>query len=276
MVMNEEFQNAPDETQVAPARIPRRRLGLWLLLPLLAAEIVLFVFAAEWKDSLKAKSVQFSGLRVVPQADAKAWAAVPVNKTLFSLNLADINSRLAAQPFVKSATVSRDFPDAVRIAVEERTPIASLNNGQMYFLDDDGVLLPYLNPANRLDVPVISGVAGIDHVRVGEVASSNEIYQAIEILKLAREIDSSLFRLISEVNMGNGGDIVLTSVDGGVPIVLGRGEYGRKLVTFRTFWNNIAKAEGQSKLLSVDMRFEDQVVARWDQKTERIPKKGVQ
>jgi len=258
---------------VPPA--PRRRLGIWLLVPLVAAEIVLFVFAAEWKETLKTRQVVLSGLHVVQESDARAWAAVPVNKPLFGQNLAEISDRITSQPFVRSAEVYREFPDAVRISVQERTPIASLNSGQIYFVDDEGVLLPYLHPANRLDVPLISGVAGIDHVRVGEVASSNEVYQAIEILKLAREIDSSLFRLISEVNMGNGGDVTLTSIEGGIPVLLGRGDYGKKLVTFRTFWNTIVRAQGKGKLLSVDLRFDEQVVARWDQKAERTTKKGV-
>ncbi len=265
-----------DPTMMAsmPAPAPRRRLGIWLLVPLLAAEIVLFVFAAEWRDSLKMKTVDVRGMRVVPVADARGWAAVPVNKPLFGVNLAEVSDRITAQPFVRSAEVYREFPDAVRIDVRERMPIATLNSGQIYFVDDEGVLLPYLRPANRLDVPVISGVEGIERVKVGEIASSNEVYQAIEILKIAREIDSSLFRLISEVNMGNGGDVTLTSVDGGIPVVLGRGDYGKKLVTFRTFWNTIAKAQAKGRLVSVDLRFDDQVVARWDQKPEHASAKG--
>ncbi len=261
-------------TVINATRIHGKRPGIWFLLPLLTVLLVVFILAARWRDSLTVQEVTYSGLHVVAQTDAKTWAAVPMNKPLFGLNLSTIADRIAAQPYVKHAAVYRDFPDVVRVDITEREPFATLNRGQMYFVDDECVLLPYMHPAVRVDVPVISGIAGIQNARAGEIILSNELYQAIEILKLAREIDTSLYRMISEVNMGTGGDVTLTSVEGAIPIILGRDDYGKKLVTFRTFWTTVVKDQSAGNLLSVDLRYEDQVVARWDRKTERLPKKA--
>ncbi len=260
---------------ITVARTPAKRPGIWFLVPLLAALIAVFILAARWKDSLTAQSVAFSGLHVVAETDAKAWAGVPLNKPLFGLNLSNVADRIGSQAYMKHADVYREFPDVVRIEITERQPIASLNNGQMYFVDDEDVLLPYIHPAARVDVPVISGVAGIGNVHAGETISSNELYQAIEILKLAREIDTSLYRMISEINMGNGGDITLTTVDGAIPIFLGRDDYGKKLVTFRAFWASVGKEQGVGALQSVDLRYDDQVVVRWNRKTDHLPKKAL-
>ncbi len=255
-------------------RMPVKRPGIWFFLPLFVVLLVVFILAARWRDSLTVQEVKYSGLRVVAETDAKTWAAVPMNKPLFGLNLSNIADRIAAQSYVKHAAVYREFPDAVCVDITEREPFASLNRGQMYFVDDECVLLPYIHPATRVDVPVISGIAGIQNARAGEIVLSNELYQAIEILKLAREIDTSLYRMISEVNMGNGGDVTLTSVEGAIPIILGRDDYGKKLVTFRTFWTTVAKEQSAGSLQSVDLRYEDQVVVRWDHKTERLPRKA--
>ena len=272
MVMNVERQEITGRP--GTQKSGRKRWGMWLLIPEVAIFLLLFVFATEWKESLVVQHVVVSGARLLPATDVYGWAGVPMKKSLFGTNLFDIYGKVAAQPFVKTASVSRQLPDAVHIHIEEREPIASLNIGQMYFIDEDGVLLPHLHTVVNLDVPVINGIGAIDQVHVGEVVVSNEVFQAIEILKTARVVDTAIYRLISEVNMNNGGDITLYSVDSGVPIILGRGEIGRKLVTFRAFWDAILKNDDPKKLRSIDLRFDEQVVVRWDQKSERFSKNG--
>ncbi len=260
------FQEEPKSIQ--------KRFGLWLLIPEIIVIIVLFIFAKEWKGSLQVQRVVVSGVRLLPASDVYGWAKVPMKSALFAVPLADIYARVSAQPFIRSVSVSRQLPDAVLIQVAEREPIASLNMGQMYFVDGDGVLLPYRHTETRLDVPVISGVTGIERPNLGEIALSNELFQAIEVLKTARDVDPSLYRVISEINMNNGDDILLFLVDGGVPITLGRGDIAKKLVTFHSFMNDVLKKEDPKKLRSIDLRFDEQVVVKWDQKTERYPKTG--
>jgi len=268
--MNDERQNGTEQTVVLKHR--RKRWGLWLLIPQLVAFLILFVLAMGWKDSLKIQRVVISGTRLLPAADVYALARVPMKNSLFGTTMQDIRERVAHQPFVRSAIVYRQLPDIVHIHIREREPVASLNTVHLCYIDEEGVLLPYYHTAVKLDVPLINGISGLDHVQVGEVAVSNEVFQAIDILKTARMVDTSIYRLISEVNMNNGGDITLYSVDGGVPIVLGRGDIGKKLATLRTFIEKILKTEDQTKLRSIDLRFDEQVVVKWDQKSERYPK----
>jgi cell division septal protein FtsQ len=268
--MNEQMFEPP-----APVRqMKTRRFGLLLLLPLIAGVIVVFALAQQWKGTLKIQRVVVSGTRLVAESDIASWAKVPMKSQLFGLNLGTITGNLLSQPFVKSVSVYRQLPDAIHIQVEEREPIASLNTGQIYFVDRDAVLLPAIHPAAKLDVPLINGIPGIGHVQIGEIATSNELFQAIELLKRAKEIDTALFRMISEVNMNNGGDIISYSVDGGLPIIVGRGEIGKKLVLLHSFWTNILSAQDPKRLRSIDLRYDEQVVVKWDQSTERYPKKA--
>jgi hypothetical protein len=69
--------------------------------------------------------------------------------------------------------------------------------------------------------------------------------------------------------MNHGGDITLFSVDAGAPIIFGRGDAARKLYLLQTFWRNVVKVQGPEKLQSIDLRFEDQVVAKWNQQTDK-------
>ncbi len=268
--MNDEQQNINQHS--ATQHHGRNRWGIWFLGPQLVLLVLVFVLAMQWKNSLRIQHVVVSGTHILPATDVYTLAKVPMKNPLFGTGIQQVRERVMTQPFVKSAVVYRQLPDIVHIHVLERIPIATLNIGQLYYLDEEGVVLPYCRTAVKLDVPVISGIGGLDHVQVGVVAVSNEVFQAIDILKTARLVDTSIYRMISEVNMNNGGDIILYSVDGGVPIALGRGDIGKKLVTLRTFIGSILKSEDQEELRSIDLRFDEQVVVKWDQKSERYPK----
>jgi len=47
--------------------------------------------------------------------------------------------------------------------------------------------------------------------------------------------------------------------------VVGRGDIAMKLVKFDGFWKQIVNQRGTARLKTVDLRFADQVVARWDE-----------
>jgi len=271
------LQNIMSDRESGGRKPTPHRLGRWLLIPLVGGFVTLAIFTAGWKDSLKIRKYDIAGLRIVSKQamTAIAKAGVAKDAAMYATDIASIQENISAQPFVKSATVTRQMPDVLRIQVVERDPLASLNTGhQMFYVDPDGVLLPYVQSTMKLDLPVISGITGIDHVQTGEVASSNEVYLAIAVLKTAQAIDSSMYRFISEVNMNGGGDMILYSVDVGVPIILGRNDIAKKLITLQSFWATIMKSQDPKKLRSVDLRFDEQVVVKWDQQTERFPKKA--
>ncbi|MBK1876576.1 cell division protein FtsQ/DivIB [Pelagicoccus mobilis] len=78
---------------------------------------------------------------------------VPEDANLLSVDLDEMKRRLESIGQVESAVVSRRFPDALEVTVEERTPIMRLlvqrSNGETLnlFVDGDGVVFE----ADRLD-----------------------------------------------------------------------------------------------------------------------------
>ena len=255
----------------------RRRLGYWLLIPLMASVIAVFIFSIQWKSSLHIKSIEVVGTRIVSKVEiiTIAKSGIGKNASMYDTDIEKIQETIMASQFIKSAIVTRQMPDKLSIVVEEREPIATLNTGrQIFHVDEDGTLLPYIQSAVPLDLPVISGIGGIDQVQVGEIATSNDIYQAIELLKTAQRIDTSLYKFISEINMNAGNDVTLYSVDIGVPIIFGRGDITKKLLMLQSFWSTIMKSEDPKELRCVDLRFEDQVVVKWNHATEQFPKKA--
>lgn len=68
--------------------------------------------------------------------EVRDLAALPAGSTLLRFPAAEMKRRLEANPWITSATVSRDFPDAVRIRVKERVPVALVDVGNGFWIVD--------------------------------------------------------------------------------------------------------------------------------------------
>jgi len=245
---------------------PQNKVKRWeymLLIPLMICVIVLCVVSSRWRESLKVQHLVISGSRVVPVEYVVGLAKIPLQSLLDTVDLYAVHEKILRQPFIRSALVTMMYPDGIRIQIVEREPIASLNTGQLRYVDRDAFLLPQTESFAKLDLPIISGVDSLKQTKIGEVIQTREMTQAIEILETAQSIDSALYHSISEINMNSGKDIILFSTDVGVPIIVGREEFRRKLIMFQAFWDNFVKSRDVNRLQYVDLRFSDQVVVRW-------------
>lgn len=262
--MNGETANRPIQRR---EKIPAAHL--WFLGGFGGALIALFVLGLQWKDSRRVERVEVSGGLYVGERDLLARAAVPDGALIDTVALGPIRDRLLSHPYVRDARVSRAYPDAVAIEVEERIPVASFTlNGAIRYLDADGVVLPFLRSEMSYDLPGITGIPALGRTRVGEAVGGTEFGEALAILDAALATDSSVYRLISEVDMKQGGDVCLYSTENAVPIWFGRGDEIRKFVLLRGFWEKYAREGGPQNLEYLDLRFTDQVVAKWQNKPQ--------
>lgn len=118
-------------------RAPRRLIAVAVL----AVQVTLLVLALTL-PVFKVKTVAITGTRLVTQASVLAAAAVP-HQSIFTLDADSIRARVAALPWVESATVVTDLPATVRIDVTERTPAVRLRrDGEDLYVADDGATMP--------------------------------------------------------------------------------------------------------------------------------------
>ncbi len=256
MTMDGHESRATGRERPAPAR------GIWLTALLLVAAIVLCVVSVRWRGTVVLHRIVVDGLVVLPERDVVARAAVPLNTPLDNVDILEVKRRLLNEPFIRRATVNRQYPDMLRIHVVERTPVASLNCGQLLYVDTEGVLLPPVRSSARLDLPVISGIGGIQGAPMGQVCANAELAEALSVVRTAATVDSGLMHFISEINMNNGGDIDLFPADANVRIVLGRGDLGKKFVVLHAFWHNFISSTNPDQVEYIDLRFDDEVVVK--------------
>ena len=235
-------------------------LGLALL------AIALVVAANLWKSDLKVKRVTIEGNRIVETAELTQLIKVQKNTQIQEIDLMAVRRNIMSHHFIKDAVVERDLPATLKITVKERVPLAIINSAEILYLDEDGVVLPHSISKQLFDLPVLTGMPDGLSLAPGATLHNADIQEALRILANSKLVSRELYHLISEVRLHNGGDIVLYASEWGVPIIFGRGEIPNKLVRLEAFWNDVVRERGSDNLQYVDLRFDDQVVVRWNKK----------
>ncbi|MEK6755027.1 MAG: FtsQ-type POTRA domain-containing protein [Bacteroidota bacterium] len=236
------------------------------LITLLVVAAGLIVSANLWKISLKVRRVTVEGNRIVETAEIMQLVRIQTNAQLQDIDLTAVRKDILSHHFIKDAIVKRDLPATLKITITERVPLAIVNSAELLYLDEDGVVLPHSISRQLFDLPVLSGISSEIALAPGVTMSNPDVHEALQILATSKFVSKELYHLISEVRLRNGGDIVLYAAERGVPIIFGRGDIANKLVRLEAFWNDIVRERGSEYLQYVDLRFDDQVVVRWNQK----------
>ena len=235
-------------------------LGLGLL------TIGLVVAANLWKSDLKVKRVTIEGNRIVETAEITQLIKVPKNMQLQDIDLMAVRRDIMSHHFIKDAVVERDLPATLKVVVKERVPLAIINRAELLYLDEDGVVLPHSISRQLFDLPVLTGLPDDMNLTPGSTVNNADIREALKILAASKLVSKELYHLVSEVRLRNGGDIVLYAAEWGVPIIFGRGEIPAKVGRLEAFWDDVVRERGSENLQYVDLRFDDQVVVRWNKK----------
>lgn len=250
-----------------PSKSARGRTGGVLLLTvlLLSGVVTIAVTANSWKHDFRVLRVRTQGNTIVADSDIVGMAAILKNGKLFDVDLNGTRLRVQGNPFMKSVSVAREIPDGIAITVTERRPIAALVLDRILYLDAEGYVLPPVRSGKVFDLPVLTGELPAADCLPGRQIRTRRLREALEILTTAERVGDDLYHMISEIHCAGDSTYVLFTAESGVPVVFGRGDIAVKLVKLDGFWKQIVMPRGATQLKTVDLRFADQVVARWDE-----------
>jgi len=181
-------------------------------------------------------------------------------KSVFDMPLAERRRHLLAIDWVRTAVVSRVWPNKLVVTITERTPVAfaklpmaSSGRHWMALIDSEGVLLS-LPPRVRFHLPVISGVSEsqTDEQRLTRVKA---------MLHLLDDLGPQS-KDISEVNAANVQEMrVIADVNGqGVELWLGDQHYRSRYLNFVQHYRDIRLHSEQASVF--DLRLDDRILAR--------------
>ncbi|CAI9419774.1 cell division protein FtsQ/DivIB [Nocardioides sp. T2.26MG-1] len=197
-----------------PAERTRRRFARrqwarrWLAWRYVVAVVVLValvtggIWAVYFSSWLSVSGVEVDGVDQLSAAEVREAAAVPEGEALARVDLDRIRSRVEALAPVRSADVSRQWPDQVLIEVEERVAVAVVEiGGQLKGMDDQGVVFrDYAQPP-----------AGLPRVETGGPTSSDALREAALV---AGSLPTDLQAKVDHVEVATIDEISLELRDG--------------------------------------------------------------
>jgi cell division protein FtsQ len=114
----------------------RRRGRTWLLGALALVLVIGAVYVVGFSPALSARAVTVNGVKVLSKTEVLDAAGVAAGTPLVWIDPSTVAERVSGLPAVAEVTVSRDWPDRVRIAVIERIPRLAIPAGGGYLLAD--------------------------------------------------------------------------------------------------------------------------------------------
>lgn len=163
--------------------------GIWLLLTWMGE----LLFTENSRFTVNKIEARSDGL--LPESILQSWSKVGAGDNLFEVNLKDVRNRLETHAIVKRAVVQRKLPDTLRVAVNERVPIARMGQveGRMNWLvDEEGVLIKKSFESKHL--PFILGVH--QDVTLGENISDGPGGPVFPYLVVLRDMPAKIRDLL--------------------------------------------------------------------------------
>lgn len=183
----------------------------------------------------------------------------------FNLDLELIGNKIAENPWVRNAWVQRIFPRQIDIRIEERTPVAIINLGYLYYLDSQGEVFKVLDSADSLDFPVVTG---FDYQKIKQCDRRcvSDLKKVVELLGALEHRQTFGLQQISEVHRESGGGFALFTLDGGVRVRLGRDAFAKKLDRLERIY---AELQPRLPILDyIDLNVDEKVIVRIERPTQ--------
>lgn len=257
---------------LAQAILGIRRFG-WLIALLGVALLLISAIAAREGKLLHSVNINVAPLAtgdlLLTEAQVSEELEKSFTKPLASLLLADVDvarveAVLESHPLVADADAYVDADMQLHINVIQRNPILRViaNNGQNYYLDQDGVRMP-LSEVFTARVPVASG----NIVAWSSDYLTQDEHQLKDLFLLAKLLRADDFyqALIEQIYVNNKGEIILAPKVGDQIIQLGRYDKEKtreRLARLKVFYEKGLPYEGWRKYAAFDLRYADQVVCK--------------
>ena len=142
--------------------------------------------------------IALNGQRHISSLALRHLTDIRYQEHLLMINTTEAEYKLKQHPWIKTAKVTRSFPSAINIEVEEYQPVLVLALEQLWYVDKDGDIFRRADSDN-LDYPILTGLPSSwsdqhPELLVKAIQDSLNIYQACKV-PLIGSVES-----ISEIN----------------------------------------------------------------------------
>ena len=234
-----------------------RTLGIVGLAGLLAFLMVYAYNFALCADYFQLKNTVVRGCEKISEEEVKALAGISLPLNILTANLEKMERAIEENPWVRNASVGREFPDRLVIEITERSAAALLKRGSdLYIVDRDGVVFKKFEAGDSADVPVLAGF-----YRNGELRH-DLLGKAFAFLDYLSGSDHfPRIWNVSEIYVDDVHDFSVVT-DNHLFLNLGFEEYDKKLRRLKKVMADLARRGLEGRTLTIDLVDPSRVVVR--------------
>lgn len=196
------------------------------------------------------RQVEFTDNKRLTSEELRELAGVPMRKSLLTVSCSEIGRHMLKSPWIKSATVRKEFPGTLSIRIQETQPFALLDmHEHLFLIDDRGKMLEELKGDAELFLPVI----------VSDPYKEKEGFnEALQLIRLLNEKGLTAGRDHIEVIAHKPHELSV-ELDEAV-VKIGAGEYDEKIERLMQLEADLR--ERNILVDSIDLRFGNKAIVK--------------
>lgn len=199
------------------------------------------------------RAVRISPTRHVAESALRKRAAVPLGQNLFSIDLAQVQRSLQAEPWLSAVRVRRELPAVLAIDVTEHEPAAVLALDALYLCDADGAVFKRASSTEYAGLPIVTGVGRTAYL-MEPLWARKQVRAALLVMERYRTNPDR--PPLGEAHVDRFAGVTLYT-DQGVALRVGRGsdaEIDARLGRFDVVWQALRKSGEHPSVLFLDNR----------------------
>ena len=106
---------------------------------------------------LQVHHLNITGQRHISSTAIRHLSDIRYKEHLLVINTTEAQSNIQQHPWIKKATVKRNFPSTVTIDIEEYQPVVLLALDKLWYIDKDGDIFRHANSDN-INYPIVTGI----------------------------------------------------------------------------------------------------------------------
>lgn len=240
--------------------LPLIRIGSRAGLALLAGGLIAASIQALMQTTpFPVQKIEVRGTKRLSHEEIVALTGVTPGQNLLALRLKSIGQQVSSNPWVASVRVQRFFPGTIAVSISERQPVAVINMGLLYYLDDKGEPFKPLSFGDSLDFPVVTGIAE-DDLSNDPATTKEALKTACNLIGALKQHGSFILADVSEIHYDRGHGFTLYTTAGALPVKIGTDDFDKKLQRFARIYQNLMTQ--QPGLQYIDLDYSDRIVVK--------------
>jgi len=204
------------------------------------------------------QGIDLQGCALLSQSDYLQFANIGSTADLSRYSVATLREKFLEHPYVENAFVVLNADNKVSVKILEKSfEAVVIEKEKLFFVTVKKQFVPVLPDTKMLDFPVLINLSKDGAEKENE--RMNELQNAFTVIRSAKKLDENFIQSISEINLRNGGDIIVTLTHANSLVLLGKQNLSEKMYSLDVLMKQIGNKIPLTTANYIDLRYDNNV-----------------